>query len=118
MYPAFAPPTLWGMPYEVHLVQILLPLQDNRNEPFAPELFTDVAAELTRRFGGLTAYTRSPATGLWQEDATRTVRDDVVVYEVMVETLDRPWWAAYRETLREAFAQDELVVRTHPVERL
>jgi hypothetical protein len=77
-----------------------------------------VRAELTERFGGLTAYTRAPAQGLWAEDGGPPARDDIVVHEVMAETLDRAWWAGYRRTLEQRFAQDELVVRAHSVERL
>jgi len=36
----------------------------------------------------------------------------------MVAELDRAWWAAYRAKLEERFAQDELVVRAHAIERL
>jgi hypothetical protein len=98
----------------MHLVQILLPLRDNDGEPFDADLFASVRRELTERFGGVTAYTRAPAKGLWKEDGGHVSRDDVVVYEVMVETLDAAWWAEYREKLRTRFAQDEMVVRAVP----
>ncbi|WP_027483348.1 hypothetical protein [Deinococcus pimensis] len=101
-----------------HLVQLLLPLYDREGRAFPGERYAEVAGELTGRFGGLTAYSRAPATGLWKPDEGRTVRDDVVVFEVMTDELDRAWWADYRETLRRRFAQDELVVRAHEVERL
>jgi hypothetical protein len=42
----------------------------------------------------------------------------MVVYEVMAETLDRNWWADYRDKLEARFEQDELVVRAWPIERL
>ncbi|MBM4439358.1 MAG: hypothetical protein FJ027_02990 [Candidatus Rokubacteria bacterium] len=102
----------------MHLVQLLLPLFDHAGQRFAPELYDEVARELTDRFGGVTAYARAPATGLWVAQPGRTTRDDIVVYEVMVAELDRAWWAAYRAKLEERFAQDELVVRAHAIERL
>jgi len=40
------------------------------------------------------------------------------VYEVMVESLDRAWWAQYRSRLERRFNQEELVVRAHEIERL
>jgi hypothetical protein len=49
----------------MHLVEILLPLNDNRGRPFAPEKYPAVRQHLTERFGGLTAFTRSPAQGGW-----------------------------------------------------
>ena len=46
------------------------------------------------------------------------MRDDVVVYEVMVETLDRAWWADCRARLEAQFAQDEIVLRSLAMEQL
>jgi hypothetical protein len=50
----------------MHLVQILLPLNDNDGRALAKDLFETVARELTERFGGVTAYTRAPADGRHQ----------------------------------------------------
>ncbi len=50
----------------MHLVQILLPLADNRGRPFPAAMLGDVRRELTERFGGLTAFTRAPAEGFWE----------------------------------------------------
>ena len=102
----------------IHLVQLLLPLYDNGGRAFPGEHYAAVRDELTERFGGLTAYTRAPAQGLWQEASGPTRRDDIVVYEVMTDTLDREWWRAYRRTLERRFAQEELVIRSQAVERL
>ena len=63
-------------------------------------------------------YTRAPATGLWKEDAERTTRNDIVVGEVMVETLDVHWWERYRRSLEQTFAQQELVIRSQEIRRL
>jgi hypothetical protein len=73
---------------------------------------------LTDRFGGLTAYPRAPATGLWEEDPGHTIREEMVVYEVMVERLEPSWWAMLRRRLEQQFEQDELVVRAQEVQRL
>ena len=101
----------------MNLVQILLPLYDPDGVRFPAAQFDAVARELTRRFGGLTAYARSPAAGLWEEHG-HTQRDDIVVYEVMVESLDPYWWAGYRERLEDEFRQKELVVRAQEIRRL
>jgi hypothetical protein len=100
-----------------HIVQLLLPLRDQAGHAFPRSLFQSVRHELTDRFGGLTAYSRAPAEGLWEADEQLT-RDDIVVYEVMVPNLDRTWWASYRSQLEREFRQDELVVRAHEIERL
>ena len=101
-----------------HLVQLLLPLKDNGGTPFPASHFAAVRDELTSRFGGLTAYTRAPAEGLWGDGADAPQRDDIVVYEVMADSLDRPWWHEFRARLKQRFAQEELVVRAQRVERL
>lgn len=102
----------------MYLVQLLLPLYDNEGRPLPRARFTEVAEELTARFGGVTAYLRSPARGVWRDDEGDVAHDDIVIHEVMVETLERAWWAGYRERLRARFAQEELVIRAHPLERL
>ena len=103
---------------ESHLVQLLLPLYANDGTKLAASLYRDVAHELTERFGGVTAYNRAPAKGLWEEEPGRTRHDDIVVYEVMVDALDRAWWRDYRRALESRFAQQELVVRALPRGRL
>ena len=100
------------------LVQILLPLYDKGGARFPQSRYEEVAKELTERFGGLTAYVRAPAAGLWQEGNGRTQRDDIVVYEVMADRLDARWWADYRRDLERRFAQDELVIRAQEMRRL
>jgi hypothetical protein len=102
----------------MYLVQLLLPVQDSEGRPFERRPFDELVAELTERFGGLTAYTRAPGTGLWEEHSGGTVRDQVVVYEVMTEDLDMTWWAALRKRLEARLDQDELVVRAHEIRRL
>lgn len=102
----------------IHLVQLLLPLYDNAGRAFPAEQYTTIRDELTERFGGLTAYSRAPAQGLWQESDGLRKRDDIVVYEVMTDTLDRVWWREYRRTLEKRFGQQELVIRSQEVERL
>ena len=71
----------------MHLVEILLPLRDNSGRPFAAEKYAEVRQILTERFGGLTAFPRSPAQGT-TTGGGETVHDEIVVFEVMTETLD------------------------------
>lgn len=98
----------------MQLIQILLPLYDNAGKAFDEELFGKVRHELTEHFGGLTAFTRAPAHGLWKDEG-QTKRDDIVVFEVMAERLDADWWGAYRRTLEREFRQDTIVIRAQPV---
>lgn len=101
----------------MHLVQIILPRYENSGAPIDAERFREVRQTLLDRFGGVTAFTRSPAQGLWQ-DGGRVEKDEVLLYEVMVDELDREWWARYRKELEANFHQQELVIRAHLIERL
>jgi hypothetical protein len=94
-----------------YLIEMLLPLTANDGTPFGEGVFAATRAELTERFGGLTAHLRAPARGLWKTDAGELSRDDVVIFEVMSETLDRVWWEKYRARLEARFQQDVVVVR-------
>jgi hypothetical protein len=102
----------------MHLVQLLLPLHDNAGVPFPRARFDEVRRELAERFGGVTAYVRSPASGTWQDDAGTMQRDDSLLFEAMCETLDRDWWRSYRRTLEARFAQDEIMLRALALEKL
>ena len=102
----------------VHLIEILLPLADNRGKPFAAGLHAQVRDELVEHFGGVTAFTRSPAEGLWQAGEVERKRDEIVILEVMADWLDRGWWRVYRAELERRFRQDEIVVRAREVELL
>ncbi len=101
----------------MHLIQILLPLKDNQGHPFPGEAYAKVRGELAERFGGITAFTRAPAEGVWKE-GSRTSRDDIVVFEIMASALDRPWWERYRADLERRFQQEAIVVRAIRVDML
>jgi hypothetical protein len=98
----------------MHLVQILLPLYDNAGKHFGEQLYSKVRSELTERFGGLTAFTRAPAHGLWKSEG-KTTHDEIVVFEVMTTDIDAEWWQRYREALERAFRQDTIVIRAQSV---
>ena len=102
----------------MHLVQILLPLYDPDGRPFGSAMFREVAAELTERFGGVTAYTRAPAEGRWKDEQDREAHDEIVIFESMVERLDLPWWRSYRHGLERRFRQEAVVVRALGIECL
>ena len=102
----------------MHFVEILLPVRDGEGRPYPRGLYDDLASRLIEHFGGLTAHSRAPAAGLWKEDSGATTRDDIVVYEVMVDALDADWWATLRCELEVGFRQDEIVIRAHEIRRL
>ena len=101
----------------MHIVQFLLPLRDNEQRPFARADFEKVRSELTEHFGGVTAFLQSPASGAWKEEG-ETVRDEMLLFEVMVEPLDRAWWSGYRAELERRFRQERILVRALGTELL
>ena len=101
----------------MHVVEIFLPLYDKGGRRFPAQLYGEVREALVERFGGLTAFTRSPAEGLWEAEEGERSRDDIVIFEVMADALDRGWWSGYRATLERRFRQDEIVVRARETER-
>lgn len=94
---------------------MLLPLYDNAGNKFGEAPFDRTRAELTERFGGLTAHLRAPARGLWKTPDGEVARDDIVIFEVMADALDPEWWRAYRERLEARFRQDTIVIRAAAV---
>jgi hypothetical protein len=102
----------------MHLIQLLLPIRDNSGKPFPRTHFDEIRGALTNQFGGVTAFLRAPAEGLWEEGKGQVAKDDIVILEVMADTLDREWWGAYRKRLEAHFQQEEVVIRASMMERL
>ncbi|GLS28426.1 hypothetical protein SAMN04488498_1157 [Mesorhizobium albiziae] len=98
----------------MHLLQILLPLQDNTGRRFKQKDFEHLKEELAAEHGGVTAYLQSPAEGLWNQ-AGATDRDDVVIFEVMTEEIDLSRWRQRRADLERRFRQDKVIVRYWPL---
>jgi hypothetical protein len=88
----------WCPKRHMELIQIFLPLRDNQREPFPLRQFEQVKAQLLEKFGGVTAFLNSPGEGVWRESPQNFVKDDVVTFEVMSESLDRIWWSATRKS--------------------
>jgi hypothetical protein len=102
----------------MELIQIFLPLRNNEGEPFPFRKFEQVQERLIKEFGGVTAFLNSPAEGVWRESRTNFVKDNVVTFEVMSESLDRGWWRDYKEELEKSFRQEEIVIRKMQIEIL
>jgi hypothetical protein len=101
----------------MYLIEILLPLYDNEGRRFDAEEFDRVQRELTEHFGGVTAFRRSPAEGVWKEGGEES-RDRILVFEVMADSLERDWWRDYRTELERRFRQDKMVMRATSFEEL
>jgi hypothetical protein len=99
----------------MHLIEIFLPMYDPKGERFPQSLYADTRDELVEHFGGLTAHSLTPVAGLWTSPEGEVVRDDVIIYEVIAERVERSWWSRYRKTLEERFAQAQLMVRSNEI---
>jgi hypothetical protein len=101
----------------MYLVEILLPLFDDKKKPISGDVYDRLAQELSDKFGGVTSFTRAPAEGRWR-DGGDTAHDDIVVLEVMTESLDRAWWLQLRLRLMQELKQDDIVIRSSSIDRL
>jgi hypothetical protein len=99
------------------LIETLLPLRTENGEAFPAVSYDRLAQCLTERFGGVTSFARSPAEGRWKHRGA-TEHDEIVVIEVMAETIDRPWWSELRKRLMLEFRQEDIIIRAHAAERL
>jgi hypothetical protein len=98
----------------MHLVQILLPLADNEGNAFSDGVLHGIHEELSLRFGGLTAYSRAPAKGVWtQKDGKQ--EDDIVIVEVMTQTVDEIWWGEFRRRVQKLLDQEQLIIRAQKI---
>jgi hypothetical protein len=97
------------------LIQLLLPAAAAENDGVTAGRFTTTREELVEAFGGVTAYARSPAQGLWTSPDGEPAQDEVVMVEVVTDAFERAWWTSYEKVLAERFAQDVIHIRAIPV---
>src|SRR3712207_2382683 len=62
----------------LHLIEIFLPLARGSGAPVDHAYIRALEQELTDRFGGVTACTRAPARGRW-DDGQAVQSDDMVI---------------------------------------
>lgn len=60
----------------MRLLQIFLPIRDNKDKPFPKGQYMRIRKTLIKEFSGLTAYTHAPAEGLWKGDHKNAQRDE------------------------------------------
>jgi hypothetical protein len=101
----------------VFLIQILLPTK-TADASRGEARVVRTRAELVERFGGITAYTQTPAHGEWTSIEGNRVTDTVVMVEVLAAVFDRVWWRGYATTLAHRFDQEAIHIRALHVEIL
>ena len=100
------------------LIQMLLPTKAAGGAAISDEVLGQTRDELVAQFGGLTAYGRSPAAGVWTSPEGRVEQDNVVMIEVLADTFDAPWWRDYAAKLKRRFEQDSIHIRATEVQVL
>jgi hypothetical protein len=95
-------------------VQLILPVRDNQGSPFPQKVWETLKNTLVERYGGVTAYTRSPAEGVWAPGTGEKVSEDVFIIEVVVGDLEIEWWRGIRKELEGVLRQEKLVFRAVP----
>jgi len=98
-------------------IEIFLPLNANDGTPFPDTAFERIKDELTETFGGVTAYKRAPAQGRWKSGG-QTQGDEIAIFEVVVDRLDRGWWRRFREELEDRLDQETILVTARDIEIL
>jgi len=93
----------------MQLIQLFIPIYDSEGNRFADNWFSQIKEKLTKRFGGLTIYQRAPASGLWKQATPKTTADQIIIYEVMAESLDMTFWKSYKTSLEEQFKHQNLL---------
>lgn len=99
-------------------IELFLPIRKPGGEPVDSAYIQALEHELSDRFGGVTAYVRSPARGRWQDRGGETRSDDIVILEVMTGAVDHRWWADLRQRLERDLEQEEVLVRAHAIRHL
>jgi hypothetical protein len=102
----------------MHLIQIFLPLMDDLANPNNTEVFFSLQTELKDKFGGITTFSQAPAKGLWKDSNQKTVRDEIIIFEVMTASVDAAWWASFKARLEKMFDQKEIIIRKFTIDLL
>lgn len=100
----------------MNLVEIFVPQYYPNGQKVETDRLINLQQELAKRFGGVTAFVRSSASGLWKDEHGDVKRDEIAVFEVMASDLDRDWWISFRRKLEIEFDQEEILVRATQIE--
>jgi hypothetical protein len=96
------------------LIQLYIPLYDRSSNQFPQGWFEDVRNMLTEKFGGVTIYTRAPASGFWKQEG-KVIKDEIIIYEVIAPEADMEFWKSCKVSLEKKFSQDELIIRVSDI---
>ena len=102
----------------MYLVEVFVPRYYRNGNRVEAERLKDLQQKLAQKFGGVTAFLRSSARGLWMNEQGMAERDEIAIFEVMTPGLDRQWWKLFRAKLEAELDQDEILIRVTDIERI
>ena len=100
------------------LIQLVLPAYDPKGKRFPKRHYSQLHRKLTDKFGGLTVYDRNPANGFWKQGGGQTVKEKIIVYEVMAAKVDLDFWQKLKGSLLKKFEQNELLITSSKISRI
>jgi hypothetical protein len=72
---------------------------------------------LTDKFGSVTAFSQSPAEGIWKDEGY-VQKEHIIIYEVMIAEFDLNWWRNFIVNLEAKIKQEKIVLRWFDVSTL
>lgn len=95
----------------MYQIQLLLSLYNNEGKAFPSSHYEKVKLFFNDKFGGITMYTRTSVVGLWKESPHSTVKDELIIYEILSDQLEKDFWQHYKSDLQSLFQQEEMVIK-------
>jgi inorganic pyrophosphatase len=99
------------------LVQLFLPMYDNKGIVFPEKYYHRIREELTQNFGGTTFYFRSPVSGTWKQE-NNVIKDELLVAEIFTQEEGISFFIKYKSKLETRFKQDEIIIRVMDIRLL
>ncbi|RZJ19793.1 MAG: inorganic diphosphatase [Acinetobacter sp.] len=98
-------------------LELMAPETDEEGNKFPEKYFRDLEKELTKQFGGLTVYQRTPVQGMWQDQSAST-EQSMFIYELLLPKIDIAYWQNLKEKLEKNFAQKEILIIHGPASKI
>lgn len=92
-------------------VELFIPLINQQNNTSIHKKYNQLRIQLLSKFGGLTIYKRTPVEGLWNDENEKTVQDDIMIYEIMIQQVDLNYWKDLKRSLEKSLNQEEIIIR-------
>jgi len=100
------------------LIQLLLPLQDENGEVFPAARYAKVHKQLIEKFGGLTLYQRNPAEGYWKNGSSKTIKEPMLVHEVLSGAIEEDFWKQLKSSLMKEFRQQDIQITCSRISKI